>query len=833
MSNHPFAGLRPSVLAIAVSALLAAGAMPPSTAHAQDAPRQERRTYAIEAGTLEEVLTRFTAAAGIALSFDPALVDGLRSAGLSGSHSNEEGLRRVLQGSGLEVVARGKGGYALRKVLSVGPAAGREATLAPVTVVARSDGLDGVTEGTGAYIPAGPVAAASPLALPIRETPQSVSVMTSQRMEDQQLTTIRQTLEQTPGITLVSSGTERFQATSRGYQITNYQLDGVNSHSDYGGAAGPASQSLADMAMFDRVELVRGAAGLATGAGDPSGAVNMVRKKPTRNLQIAVDGSAGSWDSQRGVLDVSGPLNASGTLRGRLIGVAQGGDGFTDHYNQDKHLVYGVVEADLGDATRLAVGVDRQSTTSRGSSTYVGFPLWFSDGGQADLPVSISLASRDNRFETTSTTAFASLAHPLPAGWTLKVSGTHGESSQKERSVYLDANGRFADRQTGDGLILDAAGRTYDTRFATLDVNLGGSLDWLGRKHEVVVGLAHEDYKKIADGFYDTSGLDGQPANLYTWDRSGAAVFDLKAIDWDAYRKQTSAYAMGRFELSEGLKLVTGTRVINYEDRLHTANIYGYLYEPSSSEKGVFTPYGGLLYDIGQAHTAYVSYSTIYQPQYARDSRGELIAPREGTNVEVGLKSSWLNDRLGTAVAAYRIRQNNLTETDPAYVLVPGTTAEYASRVIPGAKTEGVDLEATGALSPQWNISASYTYSRTVDGTGKAVRTTFPRHLAKLWTTYRMPGPWRGLTVGAGVNWQSKIHSTIYSWTLDRDLYWEQKSYALLNLMARYDFSDNTSVTLNVNNVLDKKYVAAANDWWYSGNYGAPRSVAVHLRHRF
>ena len=245
----------------------------------------------------------------------------------------------------------------------------------------------------------------------------------------------------------------------------------------------------------------------------------------------------------------------------------------------------------------------------------------------------------------------------------------------------------------------------------------------------------------------------------------------------------------------------------------------------------MWTPYGGLVYDIDDDHTAYASYATIFQPQTVRDRTGAPLDPREGATYEAGLKSSWLGGGLNTAVALYQIDQKNLSESDPGY-FVPGTTTG-ASRAIKGARTQGLDLEATGALTPHWNVSASWTYSQTRNAEGDRITTTFPRHMVKLWTTYHLPGDWSGLTIGGGVNWQSKTYSTVNAWQIGRDMYWEQKPVAVVNLMARYSFSDRLSATLNINNLSDKKYIGSVSDWWYSGNYGTPRSAFLSMKYRF
>ncbi|ENO90489.1 TonB-dependent siderophore receptor [Thauera linaloolentis] len=795
---------------------------PASAADTRPTAGQGRIAYDLAAGPLEQVLTAFAARAGISLTIPPALVAGKASNGLQGSYAIEDGLARILAGSGLEASGSGRA-----YVVTARP--GGEVRLAPVTVTAQGN-RGGATEGTGRYTPAGPIGTATPLGLTVRETPQSVSVVTKQRMDDQGLTTVSQVMAQVPGITQYSLGTERAGFNARGYAIDNYQLDGVNTASHNEGLASQASQSAADMAIYDRIEVLRGASGLMSGAGDPSGTINMVRKKPTAEFQGAIEGSLGSWRNKRGMLDLSGPVNQGRSLRGRFVAAWQDGDSFIDHYGNEKKVFYGVLEADLTDSTRLTVGVEHQRGETQGSFAYLGFPLWYSNGARTDLPRAFSPASRDNRFDSRTTAAFATLDQALGGNWRLKVSANRLRSSQLEEAIYLSSNSSFADPVTGDGLSLNADRRNHRLEIDSLDVNVRGPLSLFGRQHDLVFGADYQDFTNYTKGSFDESGRYGA-ANLHTWDRSGTGQYEETFVTFDNPRRQKSLYAAGRFQLSDRLRLIAGTKVFSYDSNAITQNIAGYYSATPASENSVWTPYGGLVYDIDGTHTAYASYSTIYKPQTAQDRYGALLDPREGANHEIGLKSGWLGGRLNSAVALYEIRQDNLSESDPGY-FVPGTT-NRASRAVKGAKTRGVDVEVSGALTHNWNISASWTYSETENAKGERIRTIFPRHLAKLWTTYRLPGELNSLTVGGGVNWQSKVYSTVSAWQIGRNLYWEQKPYSVVSLMARYDFDDQLSATLNVNNVFDKKYIASVSDWWYSGMYGAPRSVALNLRYNF
>ncbi|MEG1327958.1 MAG: TonB-dependent receptor plug domain-containing protein, partial [Janthinobacterium sp.] len=245
---------------IFIGSALLLNVLTPALAQEGAAAQTASHDFQVPAGDLAAALRQVASQSRVILSFTPEQTRGKTTAGLSGRHDVLAALNGVLRGSGLKAERSANGSYVLRPADA---AAGGEALsmMPEVSVKAQQD----ATEGSGAYVSALPIATATPLGLSIRETPQSVSVITQQRMQDQGLSTIAQVMAQTPGITLFSLGSERTGFTSRGYSITNYQLDGVSTHSENLGLNAIPSQSLADMALYDRIEVLRGASGLMTG----------------------------------------------------------------------------------------------------------------------------------------------------------------------------------------------------------------------------------------------------------------------------------------------------------------------------------------------------------------------------------------------------------------------------------------------------------------------------------------------------------------------------------------------------------------------------------------
>lgn len=194
------------------------------------------------------------------------------------------------------------------------------------------------------------------------------------------------------------------------------------------------------------------------------------------------------------------------------------------------------------------------------------------------------------------------------------------------------------------------------------------------------------------------------------------------------------------------------------------------------------------------------------------------------------MKGEFLEGRLNASAALFRIQQDDLAQATGQYI--PGTTPpEQAYVPIKGATSKGFELEVNGEILPGWNISAGYSQFKLTDADDQDVNSIYPRKLLKLFTAYRFQGDLSGLTIGGGVNWESSTYTIAYNplGVLDRI---EQSSFAVVNLMARYQFTPQWSAQLNVGNVFDKKYFRMF-DAFSQMTYGEPRSALLSMRYTF
>ncbi len=818
--NYPHARLlKPVAVAIRLGLCsIAAGSLPTVAMAAEVSAAQH---YSIAAGSLTAVLGAFGSASGTAISFDAALTHGRQSAGLNGRYSVAEGFAILLQGSGLQAVAQSNGSYALRPL----PQADGSLELGATTI--NSAALGATSEGSGSYT-VGQSASATRMDLSLRKTPQSVSVVTRQQMDDQGLVDLAKVLQQTPGITVNRENSEGYTYSARGFEIQAFQYDGIPSLSSDGGNVRD-NYSIGNSLIYDRVEVLKGATGLVNGIGYPSGVINLVRKRPTREFQAHVGAGAASWDRYSTEVDVSGPLIDSAALRGRVVAGSEQHDSFIDYQKGEQHVFYGVLEADLNDATTLSAGFDLQRNNNDATSN-AHLPVFYSDGRRVDLSRSSNPADKWAYRNQDTQRAFVGIEHRLDNDWTLKATATYRQ--YKSREVLAGLSGALIDpvSDTIDhGFYYGGAAKfDTDTDEKSLDVYAKGPFELFGRSHELVVGY---NYSKNESESRRTDGTTDDTVNPFTWNNDASypsdwAWWSTQNID----ATQKVAYAAVVLKPTDALNLIIGARVNDYDWTLSSINALGGRRSYPTSNSGEVIPYAGITYDLSEQYTLYASYTDIFKPQpYNKDANDNPIEPLTGESYEVGIKGEYFEGRLNASLALFQLKQDNLAENTGR----TNSEGNAVMRPVSGATTNGVELEVAGELLPDWNVNAGYVYQASYDAQHVRVATTQPQHLLKVATTYRLPGVLDKATVGGNVQWQSasffvddRFDAGIGSQKLERG------SFAVVGLLASYDFDEHLKGTVNFNNVFDRVYYSGIGNY-STAYYGDPRNVMFNVKYSF
>lgn len=875
--------MRVAMLALAISGTLFAA----DVAKAQDASQvaTSAREFDVPEGALSAALVRFGEQAGLQFNVGSSLTDGRRTAGLRGRYTPEEGLRALLAGSGLTFRYAGP----RTVVIEAAPDTGDARVLGPLRIEGSQTGVavNGIngstdvtaTEGTGSYT-TGAMSIASKVPMSIKDTPQSVSVITHQQMQDQNLTDFGSLLDQATGITTVA-GLDPFIPTwySRGFILSRLQVDG--------GApidiATPPYNLIPqiDLSIFDHAELLRGADGLFNGFGNPGGVINLTRKRPLDHRQIVVEGEYGSWNNVRATLDATAPLGFGGRLRGRTVLVWQDHEYFYDYANLNKTVLYGVLEADVGSTTMASVGASRSRQDAR--PFYGGLPR-YADGADLNLPRETSLIPSWSRHATDTDEVFIRLDQGLGANWALRLNLTHLE--QESRYKYGYSSGAV-NPVTLQGPVLQASMEDRKSSSRMADFTLDGSFELFGHAQQLLVGGNYSKYDGGGWTVYGGLNIFIDPVTGLLLDRA-IDVFDFDPSSYPEPADATpssfypaygiekhGAYAKLRLTLLDPLHVALGMRHSRHE-RFYSRQLMcisavqvgcenlpvGSVYQSNSavhSHRHTSWPAAvSVSWDFSEALTGHVGYTDIYEDQSSYiDAAGTPLGPATGSNLEAGLKWAGHGGRLNASFALYRIRQKNFAFST-GYEAVPGATHvccyENSRDMI--RHSEGVDLELTGELLPGLQVSAGYTFNRNEylgddygDRQGLPMITRQPRHLLKFWGNYSFQGDerLRRLSLGAGVNAQTRSYhsgtacTNFYYFTTpggeenaicieNSDFDFSQGFYALFSARAGYRIDDRWDVALNLNNLFDRRYYQTVSIPSLGNRYGEPRNFALRLR---
>lgn len=823
-SFHP----RHHLIAAAILALAApaAWAQPAAATPAATAAR----SFDISAQPLDAALSELARQAGVQLLAPADLVQGRTAPAVRATLAPAAAAQRLLDGSGLAARVNGS-------TLVIERAA-PTASLAEVRVAARR-AADGTTEDTDSYT-SRVTSIASKSDQSFREIPQSVSVITRRQIEDRQMLDIRDALAATPGITRVQPNFDSSYYYSRGFQIDSMQIDG-GAPLNIANFTYSVNQNLA---FYDRVEVMRGASGLLGGVGDPGGIINIVRKKPLAEPRFIVQQSVGSWQDYRTMVDATGPLALDGRVRGRAVLSYQDSDSFVDIKHTRSPQMYGVIEADLTPDTLLTAGLTRANTKLKGVGG--GDVPRYDDGSDIGLPRHTSLAQPWARSEQKVSEVFAGFEHGFANRWKFKLNATRATADYDGSTAFGYG---AVNRATGEGSTWNGGGHyLYENQQTVLDASLSGTFALAGRKHEFLLGM---DQQKI-ESFWNV-GYSSTPAytdaidvfNPGAWNPAPAGAVSRRYNPWG--QEQRGGYGLLRLHPSDRLHVILGARYAKYKfnqvyETLGADGSWSLASGSRFTEPAKATPYGGVIYDLDNQWSAYVSYASILQPQAlskAGPPPGNSLAPIKGKSYEAGVKGELADGRLNATFSVFNVERTGTAVADTRY---PANYEEWSGNCcyLPQGKvtSRGFDVELGGEVQPGWQLSAGYTYASTRDrSTDTAYSSITPKHLLKLSTAYTLPGELSQWRVGGSAHVQSGQFKadTLYgpNWTPIRDYDYTQGGYAVWNLMVQYRIDPRWTVTLNVNNVFDKVYYQTLGYASGSNYYGTPRNAVLTLRGQF
>ncbi len=654
---------------------------------------------------------------------------------------------------------------------------------------------------------------ATGLDMSVFETPQSLTILDAEFIADFGLEDINSMLEMTTGVNVEPVETDRTYYNARGFDITSMHVDGI------GVPFGELVVGDLDTALYEKVEVIRGSNGLITGLGNPSGTVNYVRKRPGNEFAFSTTLQTGRWDDNRVVADLSTPLTDSGRWALRAVGVVQDNESWLNNYATNRVAGSLIIDGQIGSALTLALGYTRQDNDSDGVF-WGALPIIYSDGTQADYDVSTSTAMDWTYWNTLQETAFVELGWQLADN--ISVTSTLTQEDYEESSELF-----YAYWNTGldpaTGLGMNGYPGKYDDEGETLiwDTVVKSSFTAWNREHQLNIGLSLADREALTMDSGALTGFDVMPAF------PGWRGDEVARPSWGTpYQAAADDMSLNRFygslllSATERLNLILGISKVDYENKGVSWGV------STDSDEDGGSPYLGFTWEVADALNLYGSFSDIYKPQYYLDANQQPLGSAEGKSYELGLKKQ-INSSLIASVALFRTEQQNLQEfqgyTDGDGIDDTDYSDDFNFSVYRGinVEAEGIELEVAGNLTDELRLQAGYTHLQLEDPNGNDERTFIPRNTFKLLTSYA-PAWQANLDMGLSLRWQDDTYFDSAYGRISQD------SYALFGGYVSYAFSESLSLSLNMDNIGDEKYLTSLqNEQSY---YAEPQSYSLSIK---
>jgi len=671
------------------------------------------------------------------------------------------------------------------------------------------------SEQTGGYTVQGATVGTKTPA-PLKDIPQSISTFTNEYIKDRKFVHLDDLAKYTAGLRVLTNDSGRSSIYSRGYEYDEYQIDGL-----------PAPMTsifgtVPSLAAYDRVEVMRGPSGLFSSTSELGGIVNMVRKRPTADFQGSVEASYGTFDTNHEQVDVSGPLDSQGRVRGRFIASRDDTNGMVDYNASDSETYYGALDIDLDDATQLSFGLNHEVKNITPNN---GYPTDLK-GNLLNFSHSKFLGADWNYFDGKTTDFTAELTHHFDNG---------GNGRIALRTSDRDADYLYAFTRAGVSTAGTATegytGREFTENTVSMDASYSQPFETMGNVSEFVVGT---DYKNYHNYYKNAAGSLGdinvntydptdfaKPTNIYG--SSTATMVGTQSEEYGLYSKLT-------FRPIADLALIGGARLSYYKGSGYTTKIVADTqtdYDQTISAH--VTPYGGVVYDLDPNNTLYFSYSQVFKPQTETDEAGRVLKPRTGEQYEAGIKGSYFGGDLNTRFSVFQL-------TDKDRATTPGDDPSATYDVASGkTRIRGAEFEVSGKITPNWDLIAGYTYMDTKVLSGDAVTTfqAMPKHQVSLWNKYTIPnGPLEGLAIGSGVTAMSDFYMTTVPPT-GATYTVAAPGYATVDAKLSYPITKKLTATLDGTNLLNRDYYSRVGSAATFNFLGQSRAFSVGARYEF
>ncbi|MDO8437779.1 MAG: TonB-dependent siderophore receptor [Nitrosomonadaceae bacterium] len=739
------------------------------------------QAFNISAGSLEDALNRFARQTGIKLSFNATEIKGMTTQGLNGNFSIQDGLNRLLAGSGLQAAPQ-VDGYAVKK-LPASPSGTEPAanvTMLPSIKVAAST--------MGGYAAAYSTTATKTKTL-LRDVPQSITIVTRELIRDQSMQSMADVARYVPGVGVSQGEGNRDALVFRGNRSTgDFFTDGVRDDVQY----------FRDLYNIERVEVLKGANGMIFGRGGSGGVINRVTKQagwdPIREFSF----EGGSYDKKRLAVDVGHGINDVAAVR--FNSMYENSGSYRNGVNLERFGISPTVTLKPSHRTNIVLGMEHfqdHRTSDRGIPSFNGAPVNTS-------PSTFFGDPRRSKADVTVTSFNSLIEHKFDSGFTFRNRTNYAMYDKFYQNVFANS-------------VVDSAGNlklgayndtsTRDNFFNQTDFSY--TLNTGPVKHTLAVGV--EVGRQVTDNIRRTGGFNGGPIGndtsvpLSNPIFTGPITFVNRTNDPNNHSvtKITSVYVQDQIVLLPQLQAIVGVRYDRFEVDFVQRNTNTHI----KTDDGLLSPRFGLIYKPIEPVSVYTSYSQAFAPRAGEQLTGlttvttAALAPEKFTNLEAGIKWDVLPS-LALTTAVYQIDRTNVISVDPNNSALTFLTK--------GQRVQGVEAGVSGQITSAWRVMGGYAFQdgellstqSTTAAKNGATLAELPRHTFSMWNRYDFTPMW-GAAFGV-------IHRSDMFAALDNKVVAQGFTRVDAAIYARID--KRLRFQVNIENLLNTKYIAAVHN---------------------
>jgi len=780
-------------LGLAAALMATVGLLPAGPALAQQneagVESQASQSFQIPAGPLSRALNSLARQAGLALTFEPELTRGKTTEGLSGDYTPSQALEQLLLGSGLSYrFTQGKTVTLVAKNSQEGDGPLR---LAPIQVAGdEAEGFRAETSNSAGNVNASLI-----------ETPATVNVITRELMDKLAFRGFEESMQYVAGASAENAG----DPFSPKFNLRGFTVNSLTS----GGVYADGYQAVRrgyhfDSSLYERVDVLKGTSAVMYGLATPGGIVNYIAKKPQSEAAVRLEGSVGSFDTRRASLDATGALNASGSLAYRVILTGQSANQTVNGDNSDGSF-----------DDRVVFSPSLLWQTPGGGHLYASYE--YSNIESVFDPGVKRLDSGEILFETDPfvgpESGFDRELHkgkiewvkPLAQNWELLLGGVLTRSdnvSNIDASFFGNLDGEAMPRWTAKSLEdyeqteirAELSGEWQMTHDIHHSMTLGANyLDT-----EVSVDRASVTTSGVIDPFAPEFGPGPELPEPVFW-------FDIGS------EPETNIYLQDYIQIKDKLKLFAGVSYSDFEIFREHAVAADFHNSESSFNWDL-----GVIFNYNDYLNPFISYSTSTEPQR------EVNAPREGEQIEAGLKSRWLGERLTTTLSLFQIDQSDKAEE------VPSNSGQF--RLVGDQRTRGVEFEAVGRISDQLRLIGNYSYldadfNQSTTGNEGNRPHSVPENKVSLFGEYAFRGRLEGLQTGLGFIHVGERYG-------DNANTFELPDYERVDLYLGYQ-RGAYDVKMTLENLFDEDYILGSGGSGHELAQGATRFLTLSVGYEF